>query len=300
MDDTGTSLPAPRQRRLLVALAATAGALALATFAMDLRSGGISGSESTASESERPKATADAGGNEPGRRHPDGSLSARTNGDDAGPAAASGPKTLDVFPKFPAAVPITLDGSISVNGRSLDTSIFRTRSAPAEVIAFYRTHFEREPVDLGEDPLPDGRSLAILDVPRDRQLLVTARSSGSETEVLLSASPLSAGDAAEPPAGLPELPADLVAFSRVDDRSGGSAVITWSAAAPRGAEALAQDLRARFRAAGWEGGEIVLDRDRGEDPIGLRFERGGDEVFATVGTLADETVVTLRVQADTP
>ncbi|HWV39613.1 MAG TPA: hypothetical protein VN033_14185 [Vulgatibacter sp.] len=206
-------------------------------------------------------------------------------------AAAAEDPHLGIFPTYPGAPAVAVGDGLRVDGRLVSTTTFHTRASPAEVIAFHRRHFEALPVELVENPLPDGLALFVLDVHEGRRGLVTARSKGGITEVIRGWSPLEEEDA-DAADQLPPTPDDLAAISRVDDGE----ALTWTAHADRDPAALAGELIGRFVEAGWK--QESADRERASVGAArtVRLSREGRSATLSVGSMPEGgALVAIRI-----
>ncbi|AKU93309.1 hypothetical protein [Vulgatibacter incomptus] len=220
--------------------------------------------------------------------------------------AAAVPEDRDagIFPAYPGASLVSLSGEILVDGRLVSSSIFRTKASPGDVLAYYRRHFEAEPVNLAENAQPDGGALSILDVRRSRHLLISARrGQDGETEVIRGWSPLGRAPRESEPPPLPPLPEHLILVSRVDDRLGDEAVSTSSWATPVGAGELQRELVERLRSEGWSGGDVPLSDVGSDDRLtsrGLSMHRDEWQLTATATQeKGGPTFLTVRVERNT-
>jgi len=206
-------------------------------------------------------------------------------------SAAEGPDE-GIFPAYPGAPAVSVGGELRVDGRRVSTTTFRTRAAPADVIAFHRRHFEALPVDIVESALPDGSALFVLDVREGRRAVVTARATAGVTEVIRGWSPLEMDDA-DGAARLPALPDDVLAISVVDD----GPAHTWTGHARRDAVSLLGELSWRFTKAGWEPTPDAAHDDPGGD-FGrtVRFFREGKSATLSVwSTPEGGALVAIRI-----
>lgn len=198
------------------------------------------------------------------------------------PAAVDGEEAL-----FPAVEEVELApaGALFVQGRRVHGAVFRTGRTVEEVIELHRSAWAEASVDLLEQPLPGGRLLSVLDVPRGRHLVVAARRVGERTEVVRGWSPL---DAPAVPVEEPPLPPGWLRLGAVEDRLGGAVVRTWTAVAPLAAPAAERALRDHLAEAGWTGGDELRRGDALLEPV---VQGAGDRSLAQLR---------LRERADGP